>query len=124
MPRSVLASTSLGWIFSAASYHSAASWNRPASKYMFPSCTRVTASVGFCWAVVFMAVARDSSSAGVVWGLPPPPDAWLDAELGAAGGPGRVAPCCLPYIQPTVTPENPPATPTTTESLSACNQHH
>ena len=31
---------------------------------MFPSCTRVTASVGFCCAVVFSADARDSSSGG------------------------------------------------------------
>src|SRR6185436_12829431 len=71
MPRSVLALMSLGWIFSAASYHSADSWKRPASKYMLASCTRVTASVGFCCAVSFIAEARDSSSGGGA-GWPPP----------------------------------------------------
>src|SRR4029079_12561257 len=84
MPRSVLALMSLGWIFSAASYHSADSWKRAASKYMLASCTRVTASVGFCCAVSFIAEARDSSSGGGA-GWPAP--AWGEDGAAARGGP-------------------------------------
>src|SRR5256885_8243303 len=102
MPRSVLTLTSFGWIFSAASYQPEASWKRPASKYMFPSSTRATASAGFCWAVVFKADARDSSRAGA-WALAVPPGAWLDAPDAAGGGTGRPPPLHAPLVQPTDT---------------------
>ena len=89
---------------------------------MFPSCTRVTASVGFCWAVVFMAEARDSSSGGGACAFALPPDAWLGAAVAAAGVDGR--PCCVPMIQPTRTPKKTPATPMTRESLDTVNHDH
>src|SRR5687767_6743583 len=120
MPRSVLALTSRGLIFSAASYHSADSWNRPASKYMLPSCTRVTASDGFCCAVVFMADARDSSSGGGACGLLP--DCAAGCATGADAGPPPA--CWEPMIQPTSTPKNTPATPMTRESLDTVNHDH
>src|SRR5450759_4237251 len=124
MPRSVLALTSFGWIFSAASHQSAASWNRPASKYMLASCTRVTASVGFCCAVVFIADARDSSSGGGADALAPPADDWPGAAAAAGGAGGRPAPCWVPIIQPTSTPKKTPATPITKESLDTVNLDH
>src|SRR6187551_2258198 len=84
---------------------------------MFPSCTRVTASVGFCWAVVFIAEARDSSSGGGAWVPEPPPAPWLGAAAATGGGGTRPAPDWLPTIQPTSTPKNTPATPMTRDSL-------
>ena len=117
-PRSVLALTSFGSIFSAASYHSAASWKRSASKYRFAELHARRRRRSGCAAApsAFSAAARDSSSGGRRLRGRRRGRAAAPAAQPAARRRPAVA-CWLPMIQPTRRPKNTPATPKMTESL-------
>src|SRR5215831_17420728 len=84
---------------------------------------RVSASLGFCCAIVFIDDALASSSGGEGGG---PPEFWAepDCAAGADGATTRGVPCCEPMIQPTSTPKNTPATPTMRASLDTVKDDH